>query len=134
MIYVLIIGSMIVGMLLCSFKLEFMKNRYLKFIMEDQLGEEPYEESRVRLLSKLNRYIKGNARVIDEISIDSLLKEIKGNEISYEESFIEYIEKDKEICLFLNTEEGLSREEYYKYKIFHDKEDKVLFNLTKIKS
>lgn len=133
MIYTLLVCTIVIGILLCCFKLEIMNRRYITSNAENLLKIDPFEEHRVFLLQKLNKYIVENITDISDDSIDVLLLNLNDNQIFYENSFAKYDSEKRQICLVINTKDGLYSEEYYTYKVVQDKENKVVFLRVKNK-
>lgn len=127
MIYTLMISTMVIGVLLYCFKLEVMNRRYIVSSADNLLKIDPFEEHRVFLLQKLNKYIKENTSDINNDNIDTLLHNIDDNQIFYENSFTKYDSEKRQICLVINTTDGLHSEEYYNYKVIDGKESKIVF-------
>lgn len=134
MIITLIISSMIIGVLLCCFKLEIMRKEYIISTMKSQLRIDPYEEYRVHLLTKLNKHIRENIKAWNDEDVHNLLLNLKADKVYYGNSFVQYNLKDKEILLSLYTKEGPGRMEYYKYKVDQKEKNRVIFYLVKMKN
>lgn len=134
MICTLIISSMVIGVLLCCFRLEIMRKEYIMSTVKSQLRIDPYEECRVYLLTKLNKYIRENIKTWNDEDIHNTLLNLKDNEIYYENSFVDYNLKDKEILLSLCTKEGLVRKEYYECKVDQKERNRVIFDFVKMKN
>ena len=125
-IYTLLILSIIFSLIFFTLKLEIMKNRYNRTLLNVLVKESEKEEARVHLLSNLVNY-SYNYMTTEQIEENILQEALKSaGKIYYETSYLEYSEKDKKIILTLVNEDNFIIIEKYSYVI---KDNKIKFEI-----
>ncbi|MCY6370330.1 hypothetical protein [Clostridium ganghwense] len=133
MIFTLLILSIILTSLLCSFSIQILRRKNNLDFIYYNLGQDIYEKHKEYLLSRINKYIKENSSVnINNESVHNLLSNINDREISFKNSYVMYDKEKRNIILYIYPPDGKTyRREYYIYKIREDNQKKIEFSYLK---
>ncbi|EES91269.1 conserved hypothetical protein [Clostridium botulinum D str. 1873] len=112
-IFTLITVSILMLIVLYSFRLEIIENGY-NVQKNIALKEENDSRKREYLLTKIGRYIKANMKDdMNDITFNSILFKINENHISFEDVFAKFDNINKNILIYFPNEKGTLRCEAY---------------------